>query len=443
MFAGVILAFGANVLCQDVTDTYTLYSGGLVYSEGISYDRTTQRITLSSVASDMFSQFDAADNMSHIQDYPFADDDTNFSTGLGVRADPNDTSIFWVAQVNSIQTKERSRVAAYQLHEATSESDASAELLIGHEGVLAANVSQIQFNDLCVSPDGDVYVTESIGSSVQVVMGSDAAAGTAGTLSTLASGDVIGDYDGATHGNGIVYVEHADGDFLLASNYAGEKLVKVDVATGMQTEVLVNASFEGDGFVMLPDGRLVVVTSATVYLLQADTSAWTSATVQYSVELSLSGQLSATTATLADTDLSVFVTTMNWVGAFYAPSTAGSTMLRVEFPSLTTMSNDSSDDATDESNDANNDSSDDATDESNNESTDANNDSSDDATDESNTESTDANNDSSDDTTDESNNESTNESTDDSNYTTTEEPFVSSSKVATAFVLSVVGCYLI
>ena len=29
MFAGVILAFGANVLCQDVTDTYILYSGGL------------------------------------------------------------------------------------------------------------------------------------------------------------------------------------------------------------------------------------------------------------------------------------------------------------------------------------------------------------------------------------------------------------------------------
>ena len=59
---------------------------------------------------------------------------------------------------------------------------------------------------------------------------------------------------------------------------------------------------------MLPDGRPVIVTGATVYLLQADTSAWTSAPVQYSVEWSLSGQLSATTATLADTDLSVFVT---------------------------------------------------------------------------------------------------------------------------------------
>ena len=38
MFVGVILAFGANVLCQDVTDTYILYSGGLVYSDGISWD---------------------------------------------------------------------------------------------------------------------------------------------------------------------------------------------------------------------------------------------------------------------------------------------------------------------------------------------------------------------------------------------------------------------
>ena len=153
-------------------------------------------------------------------------------------------------------------------------------------------MSQIQFSDLCFFPDGDVYVTESMGSSVQVVMWSD-----------------------ATHGNGVVYVEHADCDVLLAANHAGEKLVKEDVATGMQTEVLANASFNGDGFVMLPDGRLVVVTSATVYSLQADMSAWTSASVQHSVELSLSGQLSATTATLADTDLSVFVTTVDWVGA--------------------------------------------------------------------------------------------------------------------------------
>ena len=104
-------------------------------------------------------------------------------------------------------------------------------------------------------------------------------------------------------------MEHTDGDFLLASNHAGEKLVKVDADTGMQTEERVNAFLKGDGFVMLPDGRPVIVTGATVYLLQADTSAWTSAPVQYSVELSLSGQLSATTATLADTDLSVFVTT--------------------------------------------------------------------------------------------------------------------------------------
>ena len=37
------------------------------------------------------------------------------------------------------------------------------------------NFCKIQFNDLCFSPDGDVYVTESIGSSVQEVMGSDAA----------------------------------------------------------------------------------------------------------------------------------------------------------------------------------------------------------------------------------------------------------------------------
>ena len=150
----------------------------------------------------------------------------------------------------------------------------------------------------------------------------------------------------------------------------------------MQTEALVNDSFKGNDFVMVLDGRLVVVTSATVYLLQADTSAWTSASVQYSVELSLSGQLSATT-TLADTDLSVIVTTMNWVGALNAPSTAGPTMLRVEFPSLTTMSDDSNND----SNDA----------------------------------------------TEESNNESTDESSDDSTYTTTAEPMSSSWRVATAF----------
>merc|ERR1712136_290737 len=223
-----------------------------------------------------------------------------------------------------------SRVAEYKLHEATSDSNVSAELLSSHEGVLGTNASQIQFNDLCFSPDGDVYATESYGSSVQGV--------SSGTLSTLTSGDILGDYDEGTHGNGIVYVEHADGDFLLVANYDGETLVKVDVETGAQSEVNMTVSFSGDGLVMLPDGRLVVVSSSIVYLLQPDSSTWTGASVQYSVDLGPSATISATTATLADTDLSVFVTTMRWNEALTAPTTDGSTMFRVEFPSLTTTS---------------------------------------------------------------------------------------------------------
>merc|ERR1712012_564117 len=53
-----------------------------------------------------------------------------------------------------------------------------------------------------------------------------------------------------THGGGIVYVEHADGDFLLVASFDGETLVKVDVETGAQSEVSMAVAFEADGLMM-------------------------------------------------------------------------------------------------------------------------------------------------------------------------------------------------
>ena len=75
---------------------------------------------------------------------------------------------------------------------------------------------------------------------------------------------------------------------------------------------------------MLPDGRHVIVTLRDSVLV-----AGRHVGLDERNGAVLRGQLSATPPTLADTDLSVFVTTMNWVGALSAPSTAGPTMLRV------------------------------------------------------------------------------------------------------------------
>jgi len=329
-FALVVGCFG-----QQVTHVYSVDVGVPLYSEGITYDRTTQRVTLASVPMTMFSQLDAASNMSLIDNY-YYDVNTSFVVCLGLKHDPDHSNIIWNVQNVDISGQHGSRVAAYQLHDATSTDDAYAELLLGQDLVFA-NQSLVYLNDLIFDPSGNVYVTDSFKSGVEMISGPDAFAGVSGTLSTVTSEDELGNTDGSSfNSNGIVYVEHTDGDFLLvAVGGLLQKLVKVSVTSGVQTEVSVSGGLGGgDGLVLLPDGRLVVVQSDEVHLVKPTTSEWKNATVQHTVPLSY-GTNFASTAALADTDLSVFITFVRWsdiLPDLGGATTEPSTLVRVEFP---------------------------------------------------------------------------------------------------------------
>mmetsp|Transcript_37868 Transcript_37868/g.100841 ORF Transcript_37868/g.100841 Transcript_37868/m.100841 type:complete len:392 (-) Transcript_37868:106-1281(-) len=345
MILAVTSALVVGCIGQQVTDVYSVDVGVPLYAEGVTYDRTTQRVTLSSIPLTMFSQLDATDNMSLIDNY-YYDVNTSFVWCLGLKHDPDHSNIIWTVQNVDTSGQHGSRVAAYQLHDATSTNDAYAELRVGHE-LVVANQS-LYLNDLTLDPSGNVYVTDSFKSSVEMISGPDAFAGVSGTFSTLTSEDELGNTDGSSfNSNGIVYVEHTDGDFLLVVvGGALQKLVKVSVASGAQTEVFVSGGLGGgDGLVLLPDGRLVVVQSDAVLLVKPTTSEWKNATVQYTVPLSY-GANYATTAALADTDLSVFITFARFLDIMVdigGATTEASTLVRVEFPA------DEEEDSTDES----------------------------------------------------------------------------------------------
>lgn len=331
MLAAVTLALALSAACgQSVTNEYSIDIGEALYPEGISYHRTSNIVTLSSTVTGMFTQLNAAADMTLTQKYKY---DTNYTWGLGVHNDPDDTTIFWTVENVAVSGLVGTRVAAYQLHEATDTDDAYAEHLVGHE--LAVEGQALLLNDFTFDPAGNLYITDSFKSSVEMLSGADPSAGIAGNFSTLSSGGALGSTDGTTfNSNGIVYVEHTDGDFLLVTVNSLAKLVKVDVATGSQSEVSLDMAVGGDGMVLLPDGRLVVVQSGAVHLLKPTTSEWTNATVQYSVTLSY-GDEYATTAALADTDVSVFITFVRFGDVFTDVSGANmnaSMMVRVEFP---------------------------------------------------------------------------------------------------------------
>jgi len=335
MILAVTFALVVGCSGQQVTHVYSVDVGVPLYSEGITYDRTTQRVTLASIPLTMFSQLDAASNMSLIDNY-YYDVNTSFVVCLGLKHDPDHSNIIWNVQNVDTSGQYGSRVAAYQLHDATSTDDAYAELLLGHD-LVVANQSLVYLNDLTFDPSGNVYATDSMKSGVEMISGPDASARVSGTLSTLTSGDELGNTDGSSfNSNGIVYVEHTDGDFLLvAVGGLLQKLVKVSVTSGAQTEVSVSGGLGGgDGLVLLPDGRLVVVQSDEVHLVKPTTSEWKNATVQHTVPLSY-GTNFASTATLADTDLSVFITFVRWydiIPDLGGATTEPSTLVRVEFP---------------------------------------------------------------------------------------------------------------
>jgi hypothetical protein len=333
MLRAVTLALVSQVvLGQSVTNVYSIDIGEPLYPEGISFSRTSDRVTLTSCVTGMFVQLSASMDMSLIQLYKY---ETNHTWGLGVHGDPDDSSIFWTVENVAVTGLEGTRVAAYQLHEASDTASAYAEYLVGH--ALDVDSQRLLLNDFTFDPSGNLFITDSFKSSVEKLAGAAPSAGTAGDLSTLTSGDELGSTEGTFNSNGIVYVEHTDGDFLLVAVAALGKLVKVNVATGAQSEVSVTGGSlaGGDGMVLLPDGRLVVVASGYVQLVKSTASDWNNATVQYAVDVSSYEGESATTAALADTDVSVFVTFVRFGDIFADVSGAtmnASTLVRVEFP---------------------------------------------------------------------------------------------------------------
>jgi sugar lactone lactonase YvrE len=321
-----------------ITNTYMVDAGGQLYPEGIYYDQASKHVFLSSMTRRLFAKFDASNNMAFVESYPFDDTDEYNLVALGIKADPSNSSIMWAAMANP-WVGAQGRLAAYKLREAAGTDAAKAELLVQVAHTASNTTTEANLmNDLVITGAGDVYYTDSFDSKVRKLLQPDAAQNSTGTNSVIASGDKLTTPQFKQFGpNGVVYDE--SDDVLVVSNFQTQKLLSVNPDTGVQTEVVLTPALDSgaDGMIMLADGRIAAVAHPYVKVLSKTSANWATADVQDSVLVNQTEGEVAATITVADHNLSAYVTFVRFNDIFGGtPNANASRIVRVEFDAAPT-----------------------------------------------------------------------------------------------------------
>ncbi len=211
------------------------------YPEGIAYSQKLDRFIITSLTQGKIGM------VSTDGKYEDLVSDPALISGVGVKV--ADNRIFVANSDNGVSSKSTPATAAQTAELLVFNIDSrSLERRVDLDDLLPG--ARHFANDLALSPDGTVYITDSFSPVIYKVTAD-------GTASILVRDDVL--FSSPMFGlNGIVY--HPDGYLIVANTGAG-KLFKVDLKNGNAiTEVMGISSLPGDGLTLVGTSDLYVVT---------------------------------------------------------------------------------------------------------------------------------------------------------------------------------------
>jgi len=292
-----------------VTQTWQISQG---YPEGIAYDKTNRRLLLSSLVSGTIVALDVDDDMSRRNVYVPNTVTPGSGMGLKVYDRGEDEGPLVYATLTNFEAMDQGGLAMYEL-DMTDDTIAFMNDAVDtspyYMSCLDGDTMCGMANDVVVTEEGVAYVTDSRNGRVFVVED--------GVMKLISDDPLLQSEDASfPYGaNGLVYDERG---FLVVGNTQMASLVRVDLLTGEVASIPITGEIGNvDGMLMHPDGRLLVITGTTIYVLRDEENEWKSARVEgvVNVDYSDAGE-SATTATFGDDSNDLFVTFVRFSDLF-------------------------------------------------------------------------------------------------------------------------------
>ena len=268
------------------------------YPEGIAYDKTNNRILLSSLVSNTIMALDATNDM--FLQTTYTPDTIDNASGMGMKVDEATGQVY--ATLTNFSTQDNGGFVVYDLPvtaDATAAATAAATPLYMPctDGETKCGLA----NDLVIN-GGVTYITDSaLGRLFKVENG----------VRELVTEDPLllwQDANAPFGSNGLVHDERG---FIVLGNYEQKSLVRVDLTSSEVMAIPVEGEIANpDGLLMDSNGRLFVTTGATIYVVTDNDDEWKSATVVGTIDVAVEGAEgeSATDIAFGATEDEIFVT---------------------------------------------------------------------------------------------------------------------------------------
>lgn len=314
----IILAFARVVAGAD--EQHQIDVGMPLYPEGITYEPSSDTIILGSLAAPVIVTLDA--KTFAVRKVKSIGNATYLQRCFGLYID-SPSSRLWCSRTNILSSNEGA-IVSFDLADVLADDDG----LLSPVGELPIPPTSAAYSLDVVVASGTAYATDSRAGSVASV-GTDF-----NTIEIVASSPLLKPPPGASSGaNGIEYVSGDTYEALIVANYGNKTISRVDVETG-ETSHIATLDSSVDGLVFLRDGRLAAVTYPFLSVMEGQND-WREVNVTHKVPLNFIPGEIATTVTLSDNDLEVFVTFVRF-GELLAGNTNSNSSLvaRVSVPPL-------------------------------------------------------------------------------------------------------------
>lgn len=292
-FLAIGIATSIFLSCSKDEDTVTVSNPETVtisktdlFPEGVTYDKNRKNFIVSSTT------FNTTDIVADDGTTTVLSTDANMPSAYGLKADATRNQLYVAG--NGVGT-DKAQFGIYNL--TTGAIKYSINL-----GAVSSNPNgRHTANDVCFDTAGNMYITDSYSPIIYKVT-QDGVATVLITHPALSPADP----SGATFSfglNGIEYV--ANGNYLLVSNYDFGTIHKIplDNPASFDPTPVYDSSGNFDGIIMLPNGKLAVVSNGTEpanCLILSSTNNFATATLEKTIALRTGV---ATTITLRGEDL--------------------------------------------------------------------------------------------------------------------------------------------
>mmetsp|Transcript_23173 Transcript_23173/g.48684 ORF Transcript_23173/g.48684 Transcript_23173/m.48684 type:complete len:853 (+) Transcript_23173:1-2559(+) len=326
----MIIVRASDASLGQVTETWRITGG---YHEGIAFDRTNNRLLLSSIVSNSIISLDPDNDFELITTYN--PQGSQIIHSLGMKVDEGTGQVHLAT--SDFATFDKGGYALYDMPP-TAEAQAAASVSLSLDMPCTNGESGCGLaNDVFATENGVAYVTDSMNGRIFKVEN--------GAMEEVVISDptLLDWVDSAfPFGiNGLVVYEEGK---LIASNSGAGTIVHVDLVTGEATNVeIIEGDVGGADGLLFSKGRLYLITGTAIDVLESD-NGWKKATVAGSINIdqSASGE-TATTATWGGTDEEIYVSFVRFgdlfgeVGANADQSLIAKVTLTGEIPSIPTL----------------------------------------------------------------------------------------------------------